>query len=227
MQARKWKQQNPEHIKEYTKNYWAANKENINQNRRGNPLILERRKKYYQEHHEEELERKRKYDEKNRELVNEKGKEYYWKNPELHRENSRAWSKENLAHKLKLNMAYYNKNYKNNELFKLKRVMRKDLFKGLKQVNEIKTNSTFKTLGYSPTDLKSHLEKQFEPEMNWKNYGTKWHIDHIKPLSWAKTKEEVIQFNKLENLQPLDAKINMQKNCYYAGKPQKKVLKEQ
>lgn len=39
-----------------------------------------------------------------------------------------------------------------------------------------------------------------------KNYG--WDIDHIQPLSEAKSKEEIIMLNHYTNLQPLCSKIN-------------------
>jgi len=51
--------------------------------------------------------------------------------------------------------------------------------------------------------------------MNWDNYGLYngelnfgWDIDHIVPISTAKTKEEIIKLNHYENLQPLCSKIN-------------------
>ena len=46
-----------------------------------------------------------------------------------------------------------------------------------------KNNKTFVMLGYTPEQLKKHLEKQFTKGMTWDNYG-KWHIDHIIPVSF-------------------------------------------
>jgi hypothetical protein len=61
-----------------------------------------------------------------------------------------------------------------------------------------------KMIGCSPTDLKLHLETQFVDGMSWDNYGQKgWHIDHIIPLSSAKTVEDVLTLNHYTNLQPL------------------------
>jgi len=45
-----------------------------------------------------------------------------------------------------------------------------------------KSGRTFDILGYSPEQLRVHLERQFLPGMNWENYG-EWHVDHILPLS--------------------------------------------
>ncbi len=38
------------------------------------------------------------------------------------------------------------------------------------------------------------------------NYG--WDIDHIIPISFAKTEEDIIKLNHYTNLQPLCSKIN-------------------
>ncbi len=46
--------------------------------------------------------------------------------------------------------------------------------------------------------------------MNWDNYG-EWHIDHIIPISKAKTLEDGKFLSRLENLQPLWALENQVK----------------
>ena len=51
--------------------------------------------------------------------------------------------------------------------------------------------------------------------MNWNNYGLwngelnyGWDIDHIIPISSAKTEEEIIKLNHYSNLRPLCSQIN-------------------
>ena len=61
--------------------------------------------------------------------------------------------------------------------------------------------------------LKDHLEKQFTSGMNWNNntlHG--WHVDHIIPLSSAKTLDDVERLCHYTNLQPLWAKDNILKS---------------
>ena len=71
-------------------------------------------------------------------------------------------------------------------------------------------------VGYTINQLKSHLERQFTPEMSWGNYGSCWSIDHIIPISrFNFEKPEDLDFRRcwtLKNLQPLEAKQNKSKN---------------
>lgn len=74
-----------------------------------------------------------------------------------------------------------------------------------------KKNKTEDILGLSIEQFKKYMESLFEPWMNWDNYGggfvslinTKWEIDHIVPISTAKSAEDVIRLNHFSNLRPL------------------------
>jgi hypothetical protein len=73
--------------------------------------------------------------------------------------------------------------------------------------------STFDYLPYSTEELKSHLEALFDEKMNWDNYGSYWHIDHIIPHSLfhyiSMNDMAFKQCWSLNNLRPLEAKQNM------------------
>ena len=76
-----------------------------------------------------------------------------------------------------------------------------------------KTNTTFKIVGCTPEFLKEYLEKQFILGMTWKNHGFYgWHIDHIIPLSKAKTLKDFEKLCHYTNLQPLWAEENLKKS---------------
>jgi len=86
----------------------------------------------------------------------------------------------------------------------------------LKSTNMRKTNKTFIMVGCTPKFLKEYLEKQFKLGMTWQNYGiTGWHIDHIIPLSSAKTSEDVEKLMHYKNLQPMWAIENIRKGDKY------------
>lgn len=75
-----------------------------------------------------------------------------------------------------------------------------------------KNFKSFDVLGYQPSDLRSHIERQFIKGMTWENYG-EWHIDHINPVSWF-TKQGVTcpkEINALSNLRPIWGYENMSK----------------
>jgi len=75
---------------------------------------------------------------------------------------------------------------------------------------------------YTISELKQHLEKQWEPWMNWNNHGKisnnkrTWNIDHIIPqssLPYNSMEEE--NFQKcwaLENLRPMESFANLRKS---------------
>lgn len=69
-------------------------------------------------------------------------------------------------------------------------------------------------VGYTVSDLKIHLERQFQPWMTWDNYGN-WHIDHIVPqVSFKYTTTESPEFTacwSLTNLRPLESTLNISK----------------
>ena len=75
-----------------------------------------------------------------------------------------------------------------------------------------KVGKTTDILGCSYNEAREYIGNQFREGMSWDNYG-EWHIDHIKPLALAKTKEETYRLCHYTNLQPLWAIENLQKGC--------------
>ena len=162
----------------------------------------------------------------------EKLKEYYLKNQEnykQYRESKKDLNKvymkdyylNNLEKRKKyLELTKEKRNLKRNiyqkerinsdSLFKLKIYVRNRIGFYLKKNNITKRNNTFKLIGCSPIELKIYLEQKFINDMSWENQG-KWHIDHIIPLSSAKTEEELYRLCHFTNLQPMWALDNIKK----------------
>lgn len=96
-------------------------------------------------------------------------------------------------------------------MYKLTIYIRVSIQKNFKENGYKKNSKTELILGCSFNEFKSYLESQFEDWMNWDNYGRYekgkynigWDIDHIIPVSSAKTEEDVIKLNHYTNLQPL------------------------
>ena len=74
-----------------------------------------------------------------------------------------------------------------------------------------------KHLGCTLKDFKTHIESQFQPGMNWENYG-EWHIDHKHPLSVAYEEgpEAFAKASHYANLQPMWALDNLKKHAKVA-----------
>lgn len=110
---------------------------------------------------------------------------------------------------------WYNNKMKSDPIFNIRIKIRNSIKDSFRGTYFHKDNRTFIILGCSFKEFKLYLELQFEPWMNWNNYGKYnghlnygWDIDHIIPTSSAKTKEEVIKLNYYTNLKPLCSKIN-------------------
>ena len=146
--------------------------------------------------------------EKNSEKFRLLSNEYYKKNKDKRLEYRKSY--------LKNNREKYNEYVKNKKLsspiYHLSFVVRNRIRTFLKSKNITKNNSTFNIVGCAPIFLKEHLEKQFTDGMSWENHGLYgWHIDHIIPLSSAKTEEEIYELCHYTNLQPLWAEDNLKK----------------
>ena len=157
----------------------------------------------------------KKYREKNREKINYSHTEWKKNNPEmykLHKKNNSVKYKKNNKEKVRdAHTKYSNERYKTDLIFSLSSKVRSRLNIFIKSKNITKNNSTFNIIGCSPEFLKEYIENKFTEGMSWDLMGNHIHIDHIIPLSSAKTEEEVYKLCHYTNLQPLWAEDNLSK----------------
>ena len=197
------------------KKLWAANnKEKVKQskqkyNKKNKEKLIVAGKKYRENNKDKEALRHKKYLEENKAKRLETTKKY--------RENN----KEIINYKARLNKSVRNKNHKkryaSDDLYKITCNLRSLIKNSFKRKGYDKKTRTNKILGCSYEELKRYIESKFEPWMTWdnhgkyngdeKNYG--WDIDHIIPISSAKTEDDVIKLNHYTNLQPLCSYINI------------------
>jgi hypothetical protein len=107
---------------------------------------------------------------------------------------------------------YWRDRKKNDPLLRLSFNMRSRLKIFLKLNKISKKNLSFNIIGCSPQFLKDYLEQKFTEGMSWDKIGKDIHIDHIIPLSSAKTEEDVYRLCHYTNLQPLWAYDNLSKS---------------
>jgi hypothetical protein len=197
----------------YAKKYNLENKEK---------LAIQKKDKRLQN-----LEKAREVDKKSNDQRKEKDyfNNYYLKNKtkrDKYRKDYEVKNKERLSRWRRETRPEYIKNrLQTDPVFKILNNVRTRLKKYLQINNLSKFNKTMELVGCTPQQLKLHIEKQFLPGMNWSNYNFKtWHIDHIRPISLAKTMDDIVSLKLMHytNLQPLWAKDNIKKSNKYDEK---------
>jgi hypothetical protein len=214
------------HTKEYQKKYRDEHKE----------ACKRWSKKWYLKNKKEHNKKGKIWRENNKDKVRLYQKEYYLKNRvrcvEKNKRTYKTWIDKNRERKRVLTRLSYHKfiekrrvgamnsYYKNNErdrrkkrrkidsLYKLRESCRSRVYCFLKNKRLTKKYHFSEYIGCNVKSLKIHIEKQFMRGMTWRNHG-KWHIDHIIPLSSAKTEEAIYKLCHYTNLQPLWAKDNL------------------
>jgi len=149
--------------------------------------------------------------EKNKQHISEKNKDYRSRNKERYRLLHKEWAKKKRRGTRRFGFEMSNSEYlkavfKENPEIKLRHLARVHLYRYVKG----KFDSYESIVGCSTSYFKQYIESLFLEGMSWDNHG-KWHLDHIIPLSSAKTGEELLALNKYTNLQPLWAKDNLAK----------------
>ena len=154
----------------------------------------------------------REYKKKNKEKVRQYNAIYKKDNYEKVYEQRKQWAIKNKETYNEQRRAYCKKKYYEDSIHRLKVLYRTRILDALKLkgINK-KSKSTREMLGCSYDKFKSYLESKFTDGMSWENQG-KWHIDHIIPLSSAKTKKELEKLFHYSNCQPLWAEDNLKKS---------------
>ena len=227
-----WYKNNLEYVKEKDKEYRKIHKKEYDEKHRiwilNNPdKIREYDKRYRKKYPEKNRNRHKKYRQENLEYVkrqNEKSREYYILNSIEVLRKKKIKRDNNREEYRKYSREYVKRRSENDINFKLKERVSSSIKYGLRKVLNGKNGkiSFGDIVDYTPEELKKHLENQFEPWMNWSNYGNKegyWTIDHIIPqtyfnfanLNGTINIEEVKKCWLLLNLVPLEWKENIKK----------------
>lgn len=202
-----YRQKNADYLKEYLKNYQSKNKVELAKKAKEYRLtnkdkITNYRKERYLTNRDSILLDRKAYYENNKQKILNRTKNYQKKNKVKVRQRINRW---------------FHKKTKEDSLFKLTHNIRSLIKNSLKHRGIKKNTSLVQILGCSSEEFKVHLESQFQDGMSWDNHGM-WHLDHIIPISWGKTEEEIIALNHHTNFQPLWAKDNYFKSNRFAGK---------
>lgn len=217
--------------KEYKKIYYQKNKkiylkkskENYYKNKQQKN---EKAKEYYYKNKKEKNDYSKKYYKENYNIIKEQQHNRYLKNKdyiikkqheyyENHKEERKQYYKqyrEKEENKVKINNYIKNRKQKD-KLYEYSNKIRHLIKISISKMGYTKKSKTYQILGCDFNTVYKHLLKTYKD-----NYGIdydfneKVHIDHIIPISTAKTEEEVIKLCYYTNLQLLKADDNLKKS---------------
>jgi hypothetical protein len=159
--------------------------------RENSERLLEQKRIYYQANRERILariradsERKQAYD-----------REYHRRTREKNRTRIRA----------------YQRKYRSDTTRHIAHNLRNRLSKFIKKRSG--RSSTESLLGCTFEEFRNYIEAQFIRGINWKNYGSHWHLDHIIPVTAFDlgNPEHLKRCFHFSNLRPLPARENLSK----------------
>jgi len=217
-------------VKERNKKYRNANKETMKAYYQNNKEALKEKRKEYQIKNKEKISKRTKeYTEKNKDKVLEWAKKAkirekvkrvklkkelkYFRETDVNYLNEKAHKKEVSRLKRKKYLNDYHKNRRETDLlFRMSKNLRTRTYIAFKRSSWNKISKTKTMLGCEYETAFNNIDNKFTKGMTWENMG-EWEIDHIIPLSSAKTKEELIKLCHYTNLQPLWKIDNRKKGC--------------
>ena len=147
-------------------------------------------------------------------------KKWTAKNKEKVATNKREWSEKNKLYHRNMLKTYQQEREKIDPCFKLSRLIGSHVRSSMKNQGFKKTAKSAEYLGCTWETFKEYIEKQFTSGMTWENHGEVWELDHIFPISWCDTKEEIFIYSHYSNYQPLTVKDNRDKKDHFIGHPQ-------
>lgn len=163
----------------------------------------ERERKRYAKKKEDILKRVRQYNDNNRERINARQRKYNTEN----KDKRRVYVDLNRG-KINRTRREWLKKY---PAAALAERYRRRLNRSLSLIGVRKTRSSLEFLGCTFEEFVGYIESRFKGGMSWDN-RSEWEIDHIIPISSAKTEADVIRLSHYTNLQPLCGSENRRKS---------------
>jgi hypothetical protein len=148
---------------------------------------------------------------KNIEKTKDRNRVWREKNLEKAKERCREWRKNNREKYNKKKRDYMKSRRESDPIFKFRGNISHLIRNSLTRKGFTKRSKAYQILGCSYMEFFDHIESKFQDGMTWDNRNL-WHIDHIIPVSSAKTEQELLNLNHYTNLQPLWALDNIKKS---------------
>lgn len=225
--ARKYILAHPEKLKQYRKNakgkYTERRKEYAKEYKQRPEVKAKEKARYatddykqkaharYLRNREQRLEYSRKYRKENAEHYKELQRSYRLKNADKIREQKAEYARTSPVAKAQ-RARYKKRRLKRDPVFALKERARKTIADSFLRRGYTKNSKSQEIIGCDWPTFTKHLLKTWENRYGTVYAGEDYHIDHIIPLSEAKTEDEVIQLCHYTNLQLLKPADNLSKS---------------
>ena len=184
--------------------------------------ISKKQKQYRADNYEIIREKKERWRKENQFRYNEWSKKYAKRNPEkrkasikkydeTHKKQKQEYAKNHLAVHNE-SCKKYNAKSHSDPVLKMKFRMRSLLYVAFKNSNTVKSKRTEEIIGLPSEEFCTYLLETFR-----NIYGRDWdgkeevNIDHIIPISTAKTEEDVVRLNHYSNLRLITKEDNLKK----------------
>lgn len=163
---------------------------------------IEKFKKRREVNKEKDKARCRKYREQNKEKLSLYLKEWRKKNQEKCRHLKNSWRDKNRDRFRKTSRDYIRNKRNSDPIYKIRCNISTLIQNGIRNLGFSKKTKTSKILGCDYDFFKKYIENKFKDGMTFDNRA-EWSLDHIIPISLAKTEKELIKLNHYTNFQPL------------------------
>jgi hypothetical protein len=164
---------------------------------------IEKCKKRWQEKYKEKYKEKcKEYRKQNKEKLSLYLKEWRSKNQEKCRHLKNSWREKNRDRFRKTSRDYVRNKRSSDPIYKIRCNISTLIQNGIRNRGFSKKTKTSKILGCDYDFFKKYIESKFKEGMTWES-RSEWSLDHIIPISLAKTEEELIKLNHYTNFQPL------------------------
>lgn len=192
-------------VRDNTKEYKIKYKQS------NNDTIVKGNARYYSENKPKIAKRAKQYRAENDVYLKQKSKEYYANNTDRIKARVKIYANANKD-KLRCYARNYNKIRRQTDLsYSMYSRMRKNIRRACMLWNFKNKHSVESILGCSCEFFRAYIESQFVGNMSWDNIR-QIHLDHIVPLSSAKSASEIIRLNHWSNFQPLWENDNLAKS---------------
>lgn len=138
---------------------------------------------------------------------------FYPKNKSNILENQKQYQKNNLRERVVYTCSYIKKRKKQDPLYRFRLSVSRNIRDSFKRIDKgfCKTNKSEKILGCNIENFRLHIQSLFTYGMSFDNYGD-WELDHVIPISSAKTLDDIEKLCHYTNYQPLWAEDNLKKS---------------